>query len=272
MRSATQTLMMARRGSMQSAPIAPVKVMRRWRAARPATEREKLSCAPSNYNGGFKPRQETGHIDFMPIRELKDQIAKLPEQPGVYLYFNAAGETIYVRERRGRPARPGPELSWKHTAAEPRPMPCSRNRSPRGHRHRFGRRARALENNLIKQRNPALQRPAARRQDLSLPAADDHGDGAAAAGRAARRARRQRLRGSVHARGIGPTNDVARASGVRDPLVQRDDHRQRARPCLRTTSSAASRRAWRRSARAEHTTRRGRASRTPARGRARGVG
>ena len=32
----------------------------------------------------------------MPIRELKDQIAKLPEQPGVYLYFNAAGETIYV--------------------------------------------------------------------------------------------------------------------------------------------------------------------------------
>ncbi len=32
----------------------------------------------------------------MPIRELKDQIAKLPEQPGVYLYFNAADETIYV--------------------------------------------------------------------------------------------------------------------------------------------------------------------------------
>jgi excinuclease ABC subunit C len=36
----------------------------------------------------------------MPIRELKDQIARLPEQPGVYLYSNAAGETIYVGKAR----------------------------------------------------------------------------------------------------------------------------------------------------------------------------
>ena len=36
----------------------------------------------------------------MAIRELKDQIARLPEQPGVYLYFNAAGETIYVGKAR----------------------------------------------------------------------------------------------------------------------------------------------------------------------------
>ncbi|MDE3153618.1 MAG: excinuclease ABC subunit UvrC [Acidobacteriota bacterium] len=36
----------------------------------------------------------------MPIYELKDQIARLPEQPGVYLYFNAAGETIYVGKAR----------------------------------------------------------------------------------------------------------------------------------------------------------------------------
>src|SRR5919112_695804 len=36
----------------------------------------------------------------MPIRELKEQIARLPEQPGVYLYFNAAGETIYVGKAR----------------------------------------------------------------------------------------------------------------------------------------------------------------------------
>jgi len=32
----------------------------------------------------------------MPIRDLKDQIARLPQQPGVYLYFNKAGDTIYV--------------------------------------------------------------------------------------------------------------------------------------------------------------------------------
>jgi excinuclease ABC subunit C len=36
----------------------------------------------------------------MPIRELKDQIAGLPEQPGVYLYRNDAGETIYVGKAR----------------------------------------------------------------------------------------------------------------------------------------------------------------------------
>ena len=32
----------------------------------------------------------------MPIQDLKAQIARLPEQPGVYLYFNEAGETLYV--------------------------------------------------------------------------------------------------------------------------------------------------------------------------------
>ncbi len=36
----------------------------------------------------------------MPIFDLKDQIARLPEQPGVYLYANAAGETIYVGKAR----------------------------------------------------------------------------------------------------------------------------------------------------------------------------
>ncbi|MEO5819565.1 MAG: excinuclease ABC subunit UvrC [Vicinamibacteraceae bacterium] len=36
----------------------------------------------------------------MPILDLKDQIARLPEQPGVYLYANAAGETIYVGKAR----------------------------------------------------------------------------------------------------------------------------------------------------------------------------
>jgi excinuclease ABC subunit C len=36
----------------------------------------------------------------MPIGELKEQIARLPEQPGVYLYFNAEGETIYVGKAR----------------------------------------------------------------------------------------------------------------------------------------------------------------------------
>jgi excinuclease ABC subunit C len=32
----------------------------------------------------------------MPIQDLKGRIARLPEQPGVYLYSNEAGETLYV--------------------------------------------------------------------------------------------------------------------------------------------------------------------------------
>lgn len=36
----------------------------------------------------------------MAIQDLKEQISRLPEQPGVYLYGNAAGETIYVGKAR----------------------------------------------------------------------------------------------------------------------------------------------------------------------------
>src|SRR5918993_470169 len=36
----------------------------------------------------------------MPIGDLKAHIARLPEQPGVYLYYNGAGETLYVGKAR----------------------------------------------------------------------------------------------------------------------------------------------------------------------------
>jgi excinuclease ABC subunit C len=36
----------------------------------------------------------------MPVHDLKDQLARLPEQPGVYLWINAAGEAIYVGKAR----------------------------------------------------------------------------------------------------------------------------------------------------------------------------
>jgi excinuclease ABC subunit C len=36
----------------------------------------------------------------MAIHDLKEQIARLPEQPGVYLYYNDKGETIYVGKAR----------------------------------------------------------------------------------------------------------------------------------------------------------------------------
>jgi excinuclease ABC subunit C len=36
----------------------------------------------------------------MPVHDLKDQIARLPEQPGVYLWADARGDTIYVGKAR----------------------------------------------------------------------------------------------------------------------------------------------------------------------------
>src|SRR6266550_2255369 len=36
----------------------------------------------------------------MPIHDLKEQIARLPEQPGVYLWVNRTGDTIYVGKAR----------------------------------------------------------------------------------------------------------------------------------------------------------------------------
>src|SRR5215211_461659 len=36
----------------------------------------------------------------MPVHDLKEQIARLPEQPGVYLWMNATGEAIYVGKAR----------------------------------------------------------------------------------------------------------------------------------------------------------------------------
>ncbi len=41
----------------------------------------------------------------MAIRDLKARIAALPEQPGVYLYLDAAGETLYVGRARSLRAR-----------------------------------------------------------------------------------------------------------------------------------------------------------------------
>jgi excinuclease ABC subunit C len=36
----------------------------------------------------------------MPVQNLKSQIAHLPEQPGVYLFSNEDGETIYIGKAR----------------------------------------------------------------------------------------------------------------------------------------------------------------------------
>ena len=89
----------------------------------------------------------------MPIRDLKAQIARLPEQPGVYLYYNEEGETLYVGKARVLRDRVRSYLG-------------AYGMSPRidallDEAHRLETiitdsvvEALALENNLIKQRSP----------------------------------------------------------------------------------------------------------------------
>ena len=36
----------------------------------------------------------------MPIQDLREQMARLPEQPGIYIYYNDKGETLYVGKAR----------------------------------------------------------------------------------------------------------------------------------------------------------------------------
>src|SRR5437762_1904391 len=89
----------------------------------------------------------------MPIYDLKEQIARLPEQPGVYLYSNADGDTIYVGKARALRDRVRNYLGAH--GADPKTDPLL---------DEVARlevivtdsvvEALALENNLIKQRSP----------------------------------------------------------------------------------------------------------------------
>jgi len=89
----------------------------------------------------------------MAIQDLKDQIARLPEQPGVYLYFNAAGDTIYVGKARAMRDRVrnylgayGPDPKTNALLDEVVRLEVILTDSVVE--------ALALENNLIKQRTP----------------------------------------------------------------------------------------------------------------------
>src|SRR5215470_3227401 len=89
----------------------------------------------------------------MAIQDLKEQIARLPEQPGVYLYFNAAGDTIYVGKARALRDRVrnylgayGPDAKTNALLDEVVRLEVIVTDSVVE--------ALALENNLIKQRTP----------------------------------------------------------------------------------------------------------------------
>src|SRR5687768_1541110 len=89
----------------------------------------------------------------MPIHDLKEQIARLPEQPGVYVWASAAGDALYVGKARSlrdrvRSYLGAHGLSPRHDAllAEIGRLDVILTDSVME--------ALALENNLIKQRTP----------------------------------------------------------------------------------------------------------------------
>ena len=168
----------------------------------------------------------------MPIQDLKSQIARLPEQPGVYLYFNEAGETLYVGKARVLRDRVRSYLGRAgHQPAHRRP--ARRSRESRVHRHRFGRRGARAREPPDQAARPEIQHPAAGRQELPLPAAD-HRRGLPAG--AHRPAASSRTATSTPARSCRPSSArrtmslTHRLFGIRscNEVITGD----RARPCL----------------------------------------
>src|SRR5215467_1878864 len=89
----------------------------------------------------------------MAIQDLKEQIARLPEQPGVYIYSNAGGETIYVGKARALRDRVRNYLGADRTDPKTNALLDEVARLEVIVTDSVVE-ALALENNLIKQRSP----------------------------------------------------------------------------------------------------------------------
>src|SRR5438876_6269587 len=89
----------------------------------------------------------------MAIQDLKEQIARLPEQPGVDIYSNAAGDTIYVGKARALRDRVRNYLGADRTDPKTNALLDDVARLEVIVTDSVVE-ALALENNLIKQRNP----------------------------------------------------------------------------------------------------------------------
>ncbi len=160
----------------------------------------------------------------MPVHDLKDQIARLPEQPGVYLWGDAKGDTIYVGKARSLRDRVRSYLgaygmSPRHDALldDITRLEVIVTDSVME--------ALALENNLIKQRMPRyniLLRDDKNYPYLQLTTSEAFPRVLVARSRGEER---RFLRRAVPAGQARAADDDAVASAVRHPVVQRGDHR-----------------------------------------------
>src|SRR5512139_1854081 len=89
----------------------------------------------------------------MPVRDLKARIARLPEQPGVYLFLGDGGETIYVGKARSLRDRVRSYLGAYGTSAKTDALLEEADGLDSIVTDSVVE-ALALENNLIKQRSP----------------------------------------------------------------------------------------------------------------------
>ena len=173
----------------------------------------------------YRPaRTEYAIVRSVAIQDLKEQIARLPEQPGVYLYYNDKGETIYVGKARALRDRTRSYLgaygmSPRHDALLDEAVRLEVIVTDSVVE------ALALENNLIKQRSPRYN--ILLRDDKNYPYLQLTTTEAFPRVLVARSvgARRQRVCRSVPAGEVRAPDDVADAQGVRHPVVQRGDHR-----------------------------------------------
>ena len=160
----------------------------------------------------------------MAIRDLRDAIARLPEQPGVYLYFNSRGETIYVGRARALRDRVRSYLGAYGSSPKTDALLDEAVRLEVIVTDSVVE-ALALENNLIKARAPRYN--ILLRDDKNYPYLQLTTAEAFPRVLVARQVARD---GNVYAgpfmpAAFAPQDDVADPPAVRDTFVQRGDHR-----------------------------------------------
>ena len=153
-----------------------------------ASRRDGRRCAGFVIIGGWQAAHKAHHSSPCPSTISRARSPGCPEQPGVYLFFNGRAR----RSTSARPARCATASAATSARAGTQPQDrraARRGGRPRGHRHRLGRRGAGAREQPHQAADAQVQHPAARRQELSLPAADDDRGVSARAGGAARRAR-----------------------------------------------------------------------------------